>query len=377
MSSATAFTLLEIVLRESSNPHEAENAKRQLARLVGKAGSAPKLFGAGSSSAPPPPMSFNESRRALTELEGRVDTLVSDKRALETRISKLVMENAKLTQELGTIKVAMVGEVASSDGSMPYRDFSHKVETLIGMKQWVREFVSQTEIDEKVLIRARASGIASPEIVKLLATIRPAKKAMFSPDQVAFIRKLVIRQFSETKIAEETSERFGTFFTPEHIKKLRVDLINKRGVYSDPAYKGPLPRPHRTVLTTKSNETRENILEAIREAGSKGIHRIALRSVEEDNQRRSVKTIQLIRAGEVFRANEDYFVAAEFKGDHPKDWQAHLDELSAWQIDNVMTKRRGNSRWDDPEKIAVFVAMLGAAPVEGATKGLVCLCMGR
>jgi hypothetical protein len=358
MSSATAFTLLEIVLRDTSNPHEAENAKRQLARLVGKAGSAPKLFGAGSSSPLPPPMSFNESRRAMSELEGRVENLAIDKRALEARVSKLVLENGKLKEELDSVKVAMVGEAASTDGSMSYRDFSHKVEAITGMKQWVREFLNQTGMDEKILIRARVAGRVSADIVKLLADIRPARKAMFSPEQVAFIRKLAVRNFSETKIAEETSERFGAFYTPEHIRKLKVDLINGRGVYSDPAYKGPLPRAHRTVLTTKANESRENILEAIRAAGKKGMHKVALRAVEPDNQRRSVRTLQLIRANEVFRVGEDHLVSIEFKDAYPEDLKAHIEELADWQIDNVMTKRRGNSRWDDPDKIAQFVEVL-------------------
>ncbi len=240
--SQTAQALVDIIVRKTSNPNEQEAALNGLRRMVDKAGGVQILFGngRGGASAPPPITSFNATRTAMRDLEDEITRLKTTISGYESRVSTLTVEVARLTEENTVLRSSMKKTITTKDdGSMPYRDFSYRVEQILGTQGWNAEFVRQTGIDLRVLTRARVNGTAPKELVDHLPALKTPTLHVFSPEEVRQLR-LWSRRFSDHQLAEQATRhnfRGGVITTPALIRKLRTDLKMGNGIYGNDEYR--------------------------------------------------------------------------------------------------------------------------------------------
>lgn len=245
-----AFTLLEIVTRASTHDGEALNAARQLGKMSERMGGLKKLFPSGSqTSTYTPPLSFNESRRQTESLERERDEFRARVQKSEADNSRLLGQVAQLQEENSRLKSVLADRVGKKvqDGSMSFRDFSFKVQTILGASGWRQEFEQQTGFDENAIERARRDGTAPPEFVATIATLRTKHKASFSIEEVHDIRKWY-RSNNDIEIAEKATNKFGRVITTAMLRKLRTDLRMHNGAFADKAYGGPIVFGNRNAV---------------------------------------------------------------------------------------------------------------------------------
>lgn len=244
--SKRAFTLLEIATRETSNENEALSAARQLGKMARGVGGVETLFGPRPNPSRIPLQSFNAARRADQEMVREREEAKARIADLEAQVSRLTMQKNALETEVENLKAALRDRpLKHRDGTMPFRDFSHKVQTLLGDTKWRQEFSHQTGVDANAINRAAVSGVVPSEWVEMLSRLKlPRKaterKAAFSPDEVKAIRGWA-DTMNDEDIARKATLEFSRFITQNAIKKLRTDLRGGNRRYSDSAYGGPLP----------------------------------------------------------------------------------------------------------------------------------------
>jgi hypothetical protein len=132
--------------------------------------------------------------------------------------------------------------------SMTFIDFANRAKVILGISSgWVQEFCRQTGISENILTNARCQRPSAEIVGRNAAQAEDGQEAAPKPaGPLAFTIKEVQhpqmgRDDGRRRIRRSASQEFGRIITEGHIHKLRSNLRNRSGGYTDPAYGGALP----------------------------------------------------------------------------------------------------------------------------------------
>lgn len=290
--SSVAITLIDMMLRESTNPHEADNAKRRLTTLVDRAGGAANLLGNASAAhrfAPaPPPISFTESRRRINSLESEVSGLQGEIRGLIQRNGKLLadLEEARKNLDLARGAIRLKTKVEKPKVEKPsaenpketeennsdpvasrtiaFSDFSEHAKKRLGGK-WRQYFREEITNGDRLLRQASAEGKAPADWLNILFGMKLDDKNLrvgdFTTSEVEMLRRLYGAGGDDAYMAERATEKFGRPISPGSIRRLRSDLKNGNRQYGEPEYGGEFHQKHHKTRWTKNDPTSVRIAE--------------------------------------------------------------------------------------------------------------------
>lgn len=242
-----AEKLLATATHPTTPDAEALAAARKLGNIIAKnGGTVASAF--GLTAARPgfeAPMSFNQKRQLHQELQEKLDKAEFRIEELERELTTARGTIEEQIERIETLKVAIADKTSKTAS---YVEFANRARVILGLNTgWVQEFCRQSGISENVLTNARVSGTVSKALLDMLPKLKPVRNfseegraLAFSIKEVAFIRKLAGVK-PDGEIAEKATEEFGRHITEGHIRKLRSNLKNRTGGYTDPAYGGALP----------------------------------------------------------------------------------------------------------------------------------------
>jgi hypothetical protein len=247
--------MLEMALRETTNPGERENALVAIRRAADSAGGMAEYIRSivpARSATPQPFQTFSEARAEKMRLTEENITLTATVEQQKQEIVDLERDVARLTAEIATLLTKNKNMAAASskkikvqeDGSMPYTEWAALVSTRTGAyHRWQAVFEDQTGLPRSRIQFFRLRGWVDADYVTAIAELQPAPppkrhKEKWSLPEVRRLRALIDEGKTEKEAAVILTDEFERIFTDNMIKRTKLDSRARTGVFTNPAF-GP------------------------------------------------------------------------------------------------------------------------------------------